>query len=238
MKKIIIAIVAFIFLPLAAFADISAQDWGGMAGTHGGVCFGAIYSAQDFADPAGAHYSVFYGGISGNRVPVTLSTTTSPGWPQVQAANGPQQSVQCLMTSTLQTFGRVTLMEDNIAGYCYTHPAWTIIDCSNAGGTIFEVLGLPNVAWSASVVNAAAGSNQIKILTLNGDVRTHDQFAMAASGAGPSNVVAWVWAQVLIVIGSGLGLLTALLPYVIALGVILIIVMFIWRAWLVLHHPQ
>ena len=55
-------------------------------------------------------------------------------------------------------------------------------------------------------------------------------------GFGWSDVVAFMKAQLLLIIGSGLGLLETLLPYIVALVIISSIVYFIYRAFQFFRH--
>ena len=55
-------------------------------------------------------------------------------------------------------------------------------------------------------------------------------------GFGWSDVVAFMKAQLLLIIGSGLGLLETLLPYIVALVIISAIVYFIYRAFQFFRH--
>ena len=55
-------------------------------------------------------------------------------------------------------------------------------------------------------------------------------------GFGWSDVVTFMKAQLLLIIGSGLGLLETLLPYIVALVIISAIVYFIYRAFQFFRH--
>jgi len=82
------------------------------------------------------------------------------------------------------------------------------------------------------------GGRIIKITTINMDtvIANASSTFSTATGFGWGEVVTYMKSLLMLVIGSGLGLLQTLMPYIIALVVISAIVYFVYRAFRFFRH--
>lgn len=71
---------------------------------------------------------------------------------------------------------------------------------------------------------------------MNGIIETASSSLFASLGFGWDSIIAFMKSLLLLVIGSGLGLLQEMLPYIIALVVISAIVYFLYRAFRFFRH--
>jgi hypothetical protein len=123
-------------------------------------------------DLADLRYTVLYGGVSGGRVSPSEQysnflpdhsakrTDKQTIWPYLVecpvspdlSCYTPKARTSFVYSSVVQQYGSVSIMIDNAAGDCESHVDWTIVDCSNAGGSL-----LVRFTWDAQGGLAYAG---------------------------------------------------------------------------------
>jgi hypothetical protein len=142
--------------------------------------------------------------------------------------------------SQVQLYSPIKAVIDNEAGDCATASStWTYTQCIAGGGLLAQIFipsPLTASAWS-SFAQFQSSYNDPSITFIPVALANATSSAsLEASGVTPSSLVSFMLTQMMLVVGSGLGMLLLLVPYIVALVIIGAIVYFLYRAFRLLRH--